>query len=246
MNPKTLLIFLASISLALFAESAIAGPGGFSSSGSGSYSSYTPSSSSSSGGDEIIEIGFYIIFAFHIILSIQSYIKKSNRFSDMDDVLSHLVTLDSKYEWEKLEIVFTDIICETYKDWQALDTERLASKMTKTCFQVQNNKFLKDWQKEGFTNICSIERVNRLSPFGAHIRNQADLLNGVTVTVEMNAIIKDYLIKNDTGEVTRGSTNAEKKSVYWTFNLEDGEWKVAEIAYSQMEIRLINRLKARK
>ncbi|MDO6707220.1 hypothetical protein [Photobacterium sp. 1_MG-2023] len=242
MNNKKLILLFASITLALIAETAIAGPGGFSSSSSSS-SGYRPFSSSGGGGGLL---GFFLFFLlpFFVIIGIASHFDSKKKMQEMNEVLGQIIPLDSKYEWENLQVFFQDLIRETYQDWQALDTDALATKMTHAYFQEQNQKYLKEWKNKGLTNICDVKEIKFMMPYGAHFNHRKGKLNGVTLSIQVTTKLADYLVNNETDEIIQGDKYTKSQDTYWTFQLENGEWKIAEIAYKKEEIQLIKKLKS--
>ncbi|MDO6707221.1 hypothetical protein [Photobacterium sp. 1_MG-2023] len=247
MNHKKTFLLFASITLALIAETAIAGPGGFWSSGSSGSLSFSYSSRDR-GGDAslsvVINLFLYGALPFFVLSILCFRRDKKKRKKETDAVLSQLSAIDSKYEWEQLREYFKGFIDETYQDWQAMDTRALALKMTHGYFRSQERKYLSGWKSKGLTNICDVEKIHYILPYSAHLQPRREPLNAVTFTISVYASIKDYLVNHSTGEIIRGNQNTQNQSSYWTFKLENGVWKIAEIVYKSEDIKLIKIRKA--
>ncbi|WP_330960972.1 hypothetical protein [Photobacterium sp. 53610] len=238
MKNKTPILILAAFVFAFAAESALAAPGGFS-------SSFKHARSSGSVAPFVIILAVPVI----IILFICEFCNSSSQKSDLQQQFDCLIAKSNDFEWINLQPVFEQLMHEIYRYWQEMNKEALSKRMTNDYFHQQNERFLTPWQKEGVMNICRIESITSLQPYAIHVADLNDLKDGITVTASLNAMIKDYVVDKETGKITKasgqlkkGTEYAKKSSSYWTFTRIDGEWKLAEIAYRETDIQYIHTL----
>ncbi|KDM93342.1 hypothetical protein [Photobacterium galatheae] len=256
MKKQTLLVLITAFLIAIIAESAVAGPGGsIASSGSSSSSSSRSSNSSYHRTDsdysdaslpEFVPFLIFIGIPILLILKLSNTQQISTLKKTAKARLNEISEDEKIFEWQNLQPLFEQLMHHTYREWQNLNISALSKYMTQDFLREQNDSYLQEWKQEGFVNICHIIKINSLEPYLIQTEKDFDAKNGIIMTVELDAIVKDYLEFPENGNIIEGTKDDVQAVRYWTFILSQGNWKVAEIANRPGHVKFINQYQKNK
>lgn len=250
MRKQSLLVLITFLLIAIFAGSAVAGPGGsIASSGSSSRSSSSTSynsyhSTNFDGGDgsipEFLPFLIFIGIPILLILKLSNTQQIRTLKKTAKERLNEIAEDEKTFEWQKLQPLFEQLMHNTYREWQNLNISALSKYMTQDFLREQSESYLQEWKQEGFVNVCRIIKIKSLEPYLIHTEKDFDAKNGIILTVELDAIVKDYLEFPENGNIVEGTKENVQSIRFWTFILRQGKWKVTEIASRPTHVKFVN------
>jgi hypothetical protein len=140
------------------------------------------------------------------------------------------------FDWILIKERVTDCFHRVHGAWRHEDVAAAAEWMTDWYWQNQQLVYLDRWRDEGLVNICNVKRVSDIKPVLFAHRNHPNEHEDSSLVVSVTAKMQDYLQQRDTQKLVEGSKRYKDVETVWTFRLQQGEWKVANIEESHMSI----------
>ena len=209
------------VSAAAF-EPALAGPGGFIA--KAAFESFWGR----------IALGFLTLFFLPLIFWVVFREKRAEMRTRKD--LRFMATHSTAFDWILIKERATDCFHRIHGAWQREDVAAAAEWMTDWYWQNQQLVHLDRWRREGLTNICNVYRLSEMRPVLFVHRNHTREHEDSSLMVSITAKMQDYLLQRDTQKIVEGSKRYKNVETVWTFRLEQGRWKVANIEEDHMSI----------
>jgi len=228
---KKLILFGLFVSLMLAIEPAIASPGG-----------KIASAVFETFWGRIILAVLTIIF-LPLIIYIIICEKLSEQRARKD--LRYMARYTSLFESLKIQERVKDCFFRVHSGWGNEDISSVSSWMTDWYWQNQQLAHLDRWKKEGLINICDVKKITKIKPILFMHRNEGAEHENSMIVISIEAKMKDYLKKRDSGKVIEGSKQYKVVETVWSFVLENGLWKVSDIEEGSMSMtyaKLVNEL----
>ena len=152
-----------------------------------------------------------------------------------------------------LPLIIYIIICEKLSEQRARKDLRYMARYTSLFELLKIQERVKDcffrvhseWKKEGLINICGVKKITKIKPILFVHRNEGAEHENSMIVIFIEAKMKDYLKKRDSGKVVEGSKRYKVVETVWSFVLENGLWKVSDIEEGSMSMtyaKLVNEL----
>jgi hypothetical protein len=130
----------------------------------------------------------------------------------------------------------TDCFHRVHGAWRREDVAEADDWMTDWYWQNQQLAYLDRWREEGLLNVCNVKRISGIKPVLFVHRNHPGEHEDSSLVISVTANMQDYLLHRDTQELIEGSKRYKNVETVWTFRLQQGQWKVANIEESHMSI----------
>jgi hypothetical protein len=206
----------------LYAEPAIAGPGG---------------KIASAAFETVwgrVFLGILTIIFLPLIIYVICLEKIAEKRARKD--MQYMAAYSSKFEWLKIQERVKDCFYRVHSGWEKEDLSGVTNWMTSWYWQNQQQVHLDRWKRKGLVNICDVKKISDIKPVLFVHRNQSQEHEDSMVVISIMANMQDYLQDRNTGEVVEGSKRYKDVETIWSFTMEDGEWKVSDIEEGNMSI----------
>ena len=225
---------LIAVTLVLFAEPALAGPGG-----------KIARALFDTFWGKVLLIVLTIVF-LPLIVYVTAREKLSERRTRRD--LRFMARYDSRFDWLQLQQRAKDCFLRVHAHWRLEDLSEARAWMTDWYWQNQQRVHLDRWRREGLENCCDVKRreglenccdvkrIQHLRPLLFVHRNQGSEHEQSMVVITITARMRDYLQHRTTGKVVEGSKRYKAVETLWSFTMVDGEWKVSDIEEGSMSL----------
>lgn len=150
--------------------------------------------------------------------------------------LRFMAAYSPKFEWLKIQERAKDCFYRVHSGWEKEDLSGVSGWMTDWYWQNQQLAHLERWKKEGLINICEVKKITHIKPLLFVHRNHGQEHEDSMVVISIEANMKDYLQRRDTGEIVEGSRKFKEVETVWSFTMVDGEWKVSDIEEGSMSL----------
>ncbi|WP_428623008.1 Tim44 domain-containing protein [Sedimenticola sp.] len=216
------LTVLGAIILAIFAEPALAGPGG--KIASAAFETFW--------GRVILGV-LTIVF-----LPLIAYVLLREKLSEIRarKDLRFMAAYSANFEWLKIQERAKDCFFRVHSGWDNEDLSSVTNWMTDWYWQNQQMVHLDKWKKEGLKNICDVNKITNIKPILFVHRNQGKEHEDSMIVILIEANMQDYLQNRNTGEIVEGSKKYKEVETVWSFTMENGEWKVSDIEEGSMSL----------
>ena len=181
-----------------------------------------------------ILLGILTIIFLPLITYVLLREKLSERRARRD--LRFMAGYSPKFEWLKIQERAKDCFYRVHSGWEKEDLSGVSDWMTDWYWQNQQLSHLERWKKEGLTNICEVKKITHIKPLLFVHRNHGEEHEDSMVVISIEANMKDYLQRRDSGEVVEGSKKFKEVETVWSFTMIDGEWKVSDIEEGSMSL----------
>lgn len=150
--------------------------------------------------------------------------------------LRFMAAYSPKFEWLKIQERAKDCFYRVHSGWEKEDLSGVSSWMTDWYWQNQQLAHLERWKNEGLINICEVKKITHIKPLLFVHRNHGQEHEDSMVVISIEANMKDYLQRRDTGEIVEGSKKFKEVETVWSLTMVDGEWKVSDIEEGSMSL----------
>ena len=179
-------------------------------------------------------LGFLIILFLPLITYVVLREKMAERRARRD--LRFMAAYSPLFDWLKIQERAKDCFYRVHSGWEKEDLSGVSSWTTDWYWQNQQLAHLDRWKREGLVNICEVKKIINIKPLLFVHRNHGQEHEDSMVVISINAEMKDYLQKRDSGEVVEGSKKLKDVETVWSFTLENGAWKVSDIEEGGMSL----------
>ncbi|VBB06147.1 Hypothetical protein LUCI_1362 [Lucifera butyrica] len=159
----------------------------------------------------------------------------SNRASK---ALTELAKINNIFRWTVLNQRAYEVITHVYYAWKKSDVSQATEWMTDWYWQNQKITVLDEWESEGLSNYCKLNKILSVKPLYVEY-NEKTTGDGEGSRVVLLVKVKliDYLINDKTGEVVEGDKKNKNFESVWTLLLEEGQWKLTLIEEGALSLR---------
>jgi hypothetical protein len=143
--------------------------------------------------------------------------------------LRRLRSLQPAFDWLMLKDRVIECFHRVHAAWRKEDMAQASQWMTDWYWQNQQLAHLDRWAEQGLVNRCTVKSVGRIRPLHLACRDSDGLMSGSRVVVAVTAKMEDYLEERATGRVVEGEKGYKDVESVWSFELQGGSWRVANI-----------------
>lgn len=167
-------------------------------------------------------------------LVIWSYLKRNKGIKETRKKLEQLAKVDFElFEEINLKNRMNDIFFRVHKGWSERNLDNCEEYMTHWYRQNQQTVYLDEWDSKGLMNVCTIKKVNSITPI--HIRiTEDEKFDGSRIMFAIDANMEDYLVSIENSSIIEGKKGFNDVETVWTLKLEDRIWKLDNIEESEM------------
>jgi hypothetical protein len=148
------------------------------------------------------------------------------------------------FDWLSIRLRITDCFQRVHSAWSEEDVSTVAGWMEDWYWQNQQLVHLNNWRKNGLLNVCNVKKINSLKPLLFAHRNEGGEHDNSLLVVAISAHMQDWLQKRGSDEIVEGSKKWKDVETVWTFRLNDGVWRVANIEEGVVSLQYAKLVKA--
>lgn len=174
------------------------------------------------------------LFFLPLILYMMVHEKIAERRTRKD--LAVMAGYSSTFEWLNMLDRIKDCFYRVHSGWQNEDLSDVSKWMTDWYWQNQQLVYLNRWKRDGLINICNVKKIKAIKPLLFAHKNEGEEHENSLLVVEITANMQDYLMERATEKVVEGSKRYKEVETLWSFRLEAGQWKVANIEETSMSM----------
>ena len=157
--------------------------------------------------------------------------------------LAFMAARDARFDWLRIQQRAKECFQRVHAGWEEEDLASVSDWMTDWYWQNQQMTQLDRWQREGLINICKVRKIRSVKPLMfAHYNNENDHEDS-TLSLLIEARMQDYLADRASGKLVEGSKRFKDVETVWTFTMEDGEWKVADVDEGSLSLAFANQMR---
>jgi len=157
--------------------------------------------------------------------------------------LRFMANYSSLFEWLKVQERAKDCFYRVHSGWENEELSNISDWMTSWYWQNQQHIHLERWKREGLINICHVKKITNIKPLLFVHRNHDNQHEDSMVVISISAKMKDFLQDRESGKVVEGSKKYKVVETIWSFNLENGQWKVSDIEDDDMSLTYAKTMK---
>jgi hypothetical protein len=181
-----------------------------------------------------IALGALTIIFLPLIMYVMLREKLSERRARKD--LRFMAAYSASFDWLKIRERAKDCFFRVHSGWEDEDLSGVSGWMTDWYWQNQQFAHLEKWKREGLRNVCVVKKITKIRPLLFVHRNSGQEHEDSMVVIAIEAKMKDYLEKRETGKVVEGSKRYKEVETVWSFTMDDGKWKVSDIEEGSMSL----------
>lgn len=174
------------------------------------------------------------LFFLPLIMWVLFREKRAERRARKD--LRFMAAHTTAFDWILIKERVTDCFHRIHGAWRHEDVSTAAEWMTDWYWQNQQLMYLDRWRSEGLVNICNVNRVSEVRPLLFVHRNHSAEHEDSSLVIAITANMQDYLLERNSRKIVEGNKRYKNVETIWTFRLQQGQWKVANIEESHMSI----------
>ena len=173
-----------------------------------------------------------IFLPFIISIIIKEKLAERRTRKDLRFMAGH----SSKFEWLKVQERAKDCFFRVHSAWDKGDLSGVSYWMTDWYWQNQQLVHLEKWKVEGLVNVCDIKKITHIKPLLFVHRNQGTAHEDSMIVISIGAKVQDYSKNIQTGKIVEGSKKYKEVETFWSFTMDNGNWKVSDIEEDGMSL----------